>query len=52
MEKEEQFRNYMENLILEMKNTPADNLDQLLQKESCLAVLDTVLQEFNLIYQK
>lgn len=52
VDKNKRFKEFLDNLYKEMTETPADNMDQELQKLSCLAVLDTVLQQFNTIYQK
>lgn len=49
-EKRESFVSYLDKITLDMEETPADNLDQLIQKLSCLTVVDIIREEFNKIY--
>lgn len=44
---QKEFIDWLSNTIKEMENTPADDIHQQLEKDSCLAVADTILLKYN-----
>lgn len=48
---QKEFIDWLSNTIKEMENTPADDIHQQVEKDSCLTVADTILSKFKEIIE-
>ena len=49
-DKHEEYKSFLCDLIQQFKNTPADNWEQELQRQSCIALLTLIYEKFEEIY--
>lgn len=49
IDRNKKFTKFLDDLLKEFKNTPADNMEQELQRQCCVAVLEEIIDKFSKI---
>lgn len=46
VDKNRKYESFLNDVLKEFQNTPADNMEQELQRQSCIAVLEELIKKF------
>ena len=50
--KHSEFIKYLNELLTSIQETPADNLEQLLQRDSCLIIIESIIEKYSDIFSE
>lgn len=50
--KNSEFTKYLNELLTSIQETPADNLEQLLQRDSCLIIIESIIEKYSDIFSE